>query len=146
MAKAKNNATLTTVSPARLSWAMASAILAIFVVASATGLLGSYSFLGAYFGGVALVIFARLLSKMKLPKLAVTSLLLSVILVVVILVLAVASNMPSIALSTPTSDNALALAVVLLIWVQQAVSILLIIGLIVYVVRIGRARRAAVGE
>ena len=146
MAKAKNNATLTTVSPARLSWAMASAILAIFVIASATGLLGSYNFLGAYFGGVALVIFARLLSKMKLPKLAVTSLFLSVILVVVILVLAVASNMPSIALSTPTSDNALALAVVLLIWVQQAVSILLIIGLIIYVVRIGRARRAAVGE
>jgi hypothetical protein len=146
MAKAKNNATLTTVSPARLSWAMASAILAIFVIASATGLLGSYNFLGAYFGGVALVIFARLLSKMKLPKLALSSLILSVILVVVILVLAVASNMPSIALSTPTSDNALALAVVLLIWVQQAVSILLIIGLIIYVVRIGRARRAAVGE
>jgi hypothetical protein len=146
MAKAKNNATLTTVSPARLSWAMASAILAIFVVASATGLLGSYNFLGAYLGGVVLVIFARLFSKMKLPKLALSSLLLSVILVAVILVLAVASNMPSIALSTPTSDNALALAVVLLIWVQQAVSILLIIGLIIYVVRIGRARRAAVGE
>jgi hypothetical protein len=146
MAKAKKTAPATTVSPARLSWAMASAILAIFVVASATGLLGSYNFLGAYLGGVALVIFARLLSKMKLPKLAVTSLLLSVILVVVILVLAVASNMPSIALSTPTSDNALGLAIVLLLWVQHAVSILLIIGLVMYVVRLVRARGAAVGE
>lgn len=146
MAKAKKTAPATTASPARLSWAMASAILAIFVLASATGLLGSYNFLGAYFGGVALVIFARILSKMKLPKLAVTSLLLSVILVAVILVLAVASNMPSIALSTPTSDNTLALAVVLLLWVQHAVSILLVIGLIVYVVRLGRARGAAVGE
>jgi hypothetical protein len=146
MPKEKKPAPSTTVSPARLSWAMASAILAIFVIASATGLLGSYNFLGAYLGGVVLVIFARLFSKMKLPKLALSSLILSVILVAVILVLAVASNMPTIALATPTSDNALALAVVLLIWVQQAVSILLIIGLIMYVVRIGRARRAAVGE
>ena len=146
MAKAKNNATLTTVSPARLSWAMASAILSIFVLASATGLLGSYDFLGAYVGGVALLIFARLISKMKLPKLASASLWLSLILVVVILVLAVASNMPSIALATPTSDNAIALAVVLLLWVQHAVSILLVIGLIMYVVRIGRARGAAVAR
>jgi hypothetical protein len=146
MAKAKKTEPSTTASPARLSWAMASAILAIFVLASATGLLGSYNFLGAYLGGVALVIFARILSKMKLPKLAVTSLLLSVILVVVILVLAVASNISPIATATPTSDNALGLAIVLLLWVQHAVSILLIIGLVMYVVRLVRARGAAVGE
>ena len=146
MSKAQKPALSTTASPARLSWAMAAAILAIFVLASATGLLGSYDFLGAFGGGVLLVIFARLVSKLKVPKLALASLWLSVILALVILVLAVASNMPSIALATPTSDNAIALAVVLLLWVQHAVSILLVIGLIMYVVRLGRARGAAVSK
>jgi heme/copper-type cytochrome/quinol oxidase subunit 2 len=75
-----------------------------------------------------------------------SSLILSAILVVVIFVLAVASNVPMIATATPTSDNAIALAVVLLLWLQHAVTILLIIGLVIYIVRLVRARRAAVAE
>jgi len=134
------------VTPARLSWATALAAVAGIVLAGGTAFIGSYNFLGSFALGVVLVIVARSVSKLKLPKLALSSLILSVILVVVIFVLAVASNVPMIATATPTSDNAIALAVVLLLWLQHAVTILLIIGLVIYIVRLVRARRAAVAE
>jgi hypothetical protein len=137
---------MNSVTPARLSWATAFAAVAAIVLAGGTAFIGSYNFLGSFAFGVVLVIVARSVSKLKLPKLALSSLILSAILVVVIFVLAVASNVPMIATATPTSDNAIALAVVLLLWLQHAVTILLIIGLIIYIVRLVRARRAAVAE
>lgn len=137
---------MNSVTPARLSWATALAAVAAIVLVGGTAFIGSYNFLGSFALGVVLVIVARGVSKMKLPKLALSSLILSAILVVVIFVLAVAANIPSISTATPTSDNAIALAVVLLLWLQHAVTILLIIGLIMYIVRLVRARRAAVAE
>ena len=137
---------MNSVSPARLSWATALTVIAAIALAGGTAFIGSYNFLGSFSLGVVLVIIARSVSKMKLPKLALSSLLLSAILVVVIFVLAVAANIPSIATATPTSDNAIALIVLLLLWLQHAVTILLVIGLIIYIVRLVRARREAVAE
>lgn len=137
---------MNSVTPARLSWATVLAVIAAIAFAGGTAFIGSNNFLGSFGLGVVLVIIARSVSKIKLPKLALSSLLLSAVLVVVIFVFAVASNIPSIATATPTSDNTIALIVVLLLWLQHAVTILLVIGLIMYVVRLVRARRSAVAE
>ena len=137
---------MNSVTPARLSWATALAVVAAIVLAGGTAFLGSYNFLGSFGFGAVLIIVAWIVSKIKPPKLALSSLLLSAFLVIVIFMLAVGSNVPEISTATPTSDNVIALVVVLLLWIQHAVTILLIIGLIIYIVRLVRARRAAVAE
>ncbi len=130
-------------TPARLSWAI---VLAIFSIPTlATGLIDPLEGLAALVIGIILIVMARVLSRVKYPRLGLSSLVLASMLMAVILVLALASNVPSIATATPTADNSIALGVVLLLWLQRAVTLLMVIGLIMYVVRIVRARRALVG-
>ena len=120
-------------------------VLTIFSIPTlAIGLMDPLEGLPALIVGIVLAIVARTTSKVKYPKLALSSFILASIMMAVILVLAIAAQVPSIATATPTADNGLALIVLILLWVQRAVILLMVIGLVIYTVRISKARRAVV--
>jgi len=133
---------MSSVTPARFSWAMVLTILSIPTLA--IGLVDPLEGLPALIIGIVLAIVARTTSKVKYPKLALSSFILASIMMAVILVLAIAAQVPSIVTATPTADNGLALIVLILLWVQRAVILLMVIGLVIYTVRISKARRAVV--
>ncbi|NBX23535.1 MAG: hypothetical protein EBR52_05395 [Microbacteriaceae bacterium] len=133
---------MSSVTAARFSWAMVLTILSIPTLA--IGLVDPLEGLPALIIGIVLAIVARTTSKVKYPKLALSSFILASIMMAVILVLAIAAQVPSIVTATPTADNGLALIVLILLWVQRAVILLMVIGLVIYTVRISKARRAVV--
>ena len=101
---------MSSVTAARFSWAMVLTILSIPTLA--IGLVDPLEGLPALIIGIVLAIVARTTSKVKYPKLALSSFILASIMMAVILVLAIAAQVPSIVTATPTADNGLALIVI----------------------------------
>ena len=126
-------------SKTKLTWTAALSIPTI--PALALGLTDPLEGLPLLAGGIALLVVVRVLSRVRMPKLASISLGISFAMIAgMMLILLLASDPSSVMVENADAKNVAAFSVLMMMWPQRISTIVMAAGLIVYTVRLFRVR------
>ncbi len=126
-------------SKTNLTWAAALSIVAIPTLA--LGLTDPLEGFAALVVGIVLLVVVRVLSRVRIPKLALIPFIISFAMIAgMMLILLLASDSASAIAQDASAQNVSAFIVVLMLWPQRIATIVMVAGLIVYTVRLFRVR------
>lgn len=132
--------TSNTPSKTKLTWAAVTSIVAIPTLA--LGLTDPLEGFAALVVGLVLLVVTRVLSRVRIPKLALIPFIISFAMIAgMMLILLLASDSASAIAQDASAQNVSAFVVVLMLWPQRVATIVMVAGLIVYSVRLFRLRR-----